>query len=953
MRAEECAGEYMSPLVKQDLAKTGKDGESRRVPSHALSQEVEKLELGSIPQFLAQVSESIDTEGSRLNALVLYEEVARVHGKLIIPHIGQLMATVTRSLSSSGNSPDLHQACAKAATAWVRYSVDADTSVADAGEILKEVSRPLVDLLAGNLEHVVAGAATCLQAITESEKWKLAPEDLVSEVCNLNTTALGDKSTRTVAQMQLARSLSIMNPESCHVYGARLLNVAQEVLSDSTYSWQLRKSAAEMAQSILEIVDRKALDLVLNSITQALENCNHDTMPEVRTAACEALQTAKRSGGSTKEKNGGDHRGLKSFDSKKHTPQQRNWSPNNFCPSSQDTYNLSSYTPPPASCDSAVFDSSSASSTDSTSWMKRSLMFSSKTIDHSPCFPGPPFAVGLYKNHESISDKEYVSSSTVCGDVTVSHTGMSAYLVPASHFNDPLVCDQVSPGMQHKKEELLGETELTPTVTQDHPKGKVESRFSPFEALITRSFCEADGDLMAEDEEILSGGSADLDGRICGNNGMRSGGNSRWSISMGKFRLDSQTPEYMEDSVQSNTVSCIGMQSNDSDADSIAVLGMKGCISNNITGKVVDVLENKQMPYMGSLQALTAGYPNACNLDDWISHAQYMKLENLSNSPENGYSSMKPRVLITAADFMPYTTPRRLVLSLQSQFLSPGDEVGQEDVVRIDNRAGKITDINEDAVRSIDYGTIKRIDFIEEPDMEVESSSDSGWSVRDNPIASDESTAAESSPQNMETHDEIHDGLALPRKIQNVAGVTPTSRAISPPTHESEIVNTSQTVQQGSLEIDDAAVHLHTSRPCGALVVVPEADKVCTPCPESKHKRPALKSRERGLKLEVDRTTDDRSNEQEMINSTSIFSQAGESCVDVPVCEKAVWVDDVSAKLWSNISLLNSAKRGCSKIMSIAEVVLKGSLCVVVAVPISLALATVLQTPTDYYLVPT
>lgn len=67
------------------------------------------------------------------------------------------MATVTRSLSSSGNSPDLHQACAKAATAWVRYSVDADTSVADAGEILKEVSRPLVDLLAGGfpLAHCV------------------------------------------------------------------------------------------------------------------------------------------------------------------------------------------------------------------------------------------------------------------------------------------------------------------------------------------------------------------------------------------------------------------------------------------------------------------------------------------------------------------------------------------------------------------------------------------------------------------------------------------------------------------------------------------------------------------------------------------------------------------------------------------------------------------------------
>lgn len=66
-------------------------------------------------------------------------------------------------------------------------------------------------------------------------------------------------------------------------------------------------------------------------------------------------------------------------------------------------------------------------------------------------------------------------------------------------------------------------------------------------------------------------------------------------------------------------------------------------------------------------------------------------------------------------------------------------------MVRIDNRVGKIIDINEDVVRSIDYGIIKRIDFIEELDMEVESFSDLGWSVRDNLIVFDEFIVVESS----------------------------------------------------------------------------------------------------------------------------------------------------------------------------------------------------------------
>lgn len=98
-----------------------------------------------------QVSESKDAGGSRSYAISLYEEVARVHGKTIIPMIGRVMRTMTGALSGNGSSPQLHEACAKVAAALVRYTIDSESSAAEAEDILKDVSRPLVDLLTGTV----------------------------------------------------------------------------------------------------------------------------------------------------------------------------------------------------------------------------------------------------------------------------------------------------------------------------------------------------------------------------------------------------------------------------------------------------------------------------------------------------------------------------------------------------------------------------------------------------------------------------------------------------------------------------------------------------------------------------------------------------------------------------------------------------------------------------------
>ncbi len=59
-----------------------------------------------------------------------------------------MMATVTRSLSASGSSPPLHQACAKVVSALARYAIDPETSTAQADEILQDISKPLIEAIA-------------------------------------------------------------------------------------------------------------------------------------------------------------------------------------------------------------------------------------------------------------------------------------------------------------------------------------------------------------------------------------------------------------------------------------------------------------------------------------------------------------------------------------------------------------------------------------------------------------------------------------------------------------------------------------------------------------------------------------------------------------------------------------------------------------------------------------
>lgn len=287
------------PPSTQDSAKSGnsdKDLDSRQTAMDELKDCVRQLDEKTMPQFLDQVSEARDSEASRNYAISLYSEVARVHKGGIIPFIPRIMASIVRSLPSSGNSQQLHLACAKVITSVARYTIDPTKPLASNQDLLRSLCIPLLSALSTKLEPLSVGAAVCLQALVESEKWKFSPLDLQDLICAKATSALAEKGTQTVAHMNLMRSLSKFNRPVVQKYAASLLRSGLEILKTSSGmsdSWQYRAAAAQLLGSVLKVADAETLQLNLSPIFQTLEGCLSDKVAGVRTAAGDALKTAK------------------------------------------------------------------------------------------------------------------------------------------------------------------------------------------------------------------------------------------------------------------------------------------------------------------------------------------------------------------------------------------------------------------------------------------------------------------------------------------------------------------------------------------------------------------------------------------------------------------------------------------------------------------------------------
>lgn len=119
--------------------------------------------------------------------------------------------------------------------------------------------------MAGKLEPVSAGAAACLHALVETEKWKYACDETVHDVCQRTAIALGEKVARTVVHMQLVCALASANPDALSIYGTSLLRAGEDILKLTGDSWQHRKAAAKLLQAVLTILDKETLQIELDT----------------------------------------------------------------------------------------------------------------------------------------------------------------------------------------------------------------------------------------------------------------------------------------------------------------------------------------------------------------------------------------------------------------------------------------------------------------------------------------------------------------------------------------------------------------------------------------------------------------------------------------------------------------------------------------------------------------
>ncbi|XP_042426562.1 protein SINE1-like [Zingiber officinale] len=291
-------GRSLSPLLRQELANLDKDADSRRSAMKALKTYAKDLDSKAIPHFLAEVSDT-NSAPSVECTISLYEVLARVHGKNIVPQIDNIMSTIMHTLSSSGGSFPLHQACSKVVPAIARYGIDPSMQENEKTRIISSLCKPLSDAVMGTQESLASGAALCLKALVESGNWRFASDELVNEVCLKVAGALEEKATQTNAHMGLVMALAKHNGLIAEAFARSLVRSGLQILATgaSENNSQKRLSAIQMINFLMKCVDPRSIASEVFRIIDVMDKCQaDDKMPFVRGAAFEALQTAKALG---------------------------------------------------------------------------------------------------------------------------------------------------------------------------------------------------------------------------------------------------------------------------------------------------------------------------------------------------------------------------------------------------------------------------------------------------------------------------------------------------------------------------------------------------------------------------------------------------------------------------------------------------------------------------------
>ncbi|XP_009111291.1 protein SINE1 isoform X2 [Brassica rapa] len=294
-------GLNLNPILRQELANLDKDTESRKTAMKALKSYVKDLDSKAIPSFLAQVSETKETNSlSGEYTISLYEILARVHGPNIVPQIDTIMSTIVKTLASSAGSFPLQQACSKVVPAIARYGIDpTDQEENKKRVIIHSLCKPLSDSLLCSQESLASGSALCLKALVDCDNWRFASDEMVNKVCQNVVVALDANSNQTHLHMGLVMALAKRNPLIVEAYARLLIHTGVRILGFGVKEGnsQKRLSAVQMINFLMKCLDPRSIYSEVELIVKEMERCQTDQMAYVRGAAYEAMVTSKRIAG--------------------------------------------------------------------------------------------------------------------------------------------------------------------------------------------------------------------------------------------------------------------------------------------------------------------------------------------------------------------------------------------------------------------------------------------------------------------------------------------------------------------------------------------------------------------------------------------------------------------------------------------------------------------------------
>ncbi|KAF8655637.1 hypothetical protein HU200_060954 [Digitaria exilis] len=258
-----------------------------------LKQYVKGLDSNTLPPFLTRVcSPDKPTSYSEEEILCIFETAAEVHGRNIVPHIGQIVSAVIRIMSSGS----CHSAgCSKVVCTLSRCGIDPLGREEEKSGIVSSLCRPLSDCLMNANKSISSGSALCITALVQSNNWQFAPNELVNAVCLKVSGALEEVHCHTAVHLSLVVALSKYNPLTLEPYGRSLIRSGLQILDHSTKATnsQMIMSSIQMIHSIMKRLNVRIISSEISSIIQALEQLKGGYIPDICTAAFQAAETAK------------------------------------------------------------------------------------------------------------------------------------------------------------------------------------------------------------------------------------------------------------------------------------------------------------------------------------------------------------------------------------------------------------------------------------------------------------------------------------------------------------------------------------------------------------------------------------------------------------------------------------------------------------------------------------